>query len=119
MPRLGQNCLRRLVRRTSRPSSSSVTLSTSAGMTTRRDLATRLPGWCELRRATPMTPRARERRVIQLETCLHAAQHEATPAHVAAADEVRWEHQAITKDGQEQIHVLAGGDAAEQHDLTV
>ena len=48
-----------------------------------------------------------------------AAEHQSAAAHVAAADEVGREHQALAEDRQQQVDVFAGRDAAEQHDLAV
>src|SRR4029450_8039949 len=45
------------------------------------------------------------------------ADHQSPAAHVAAPDEVDGKPQTLAQHGQERIDVLAGGDAAEQHDL--
>jgi len=60
-----------------------------------------------------------QRHVFELEAGGHAAQHEPTAAHVAAADEMRRERHAFPEDRQQHVHILAGRNATEQHHLAV
>src|SRR5262245_30885511 len=63
--------------------------------------------------------RAHDRRVGELAALLNAPQHQASPTHVAPADEVRGKEDALGEDGGEHVHVLRGRDAAEKDDLRV
>jgi hypothetical protein len=45
-----------------------------------------------------------------------AAQQQPAAAHVAATDELRRKAQPLAEHVEQQVHVLAGGDAAQQHD---
>src|SRR6266705_1639192 len=75
--------------------------------------------WFQLWRPLSVSDRAGERNIRQLEFCRDAAEHQSTSAHVAAADEIGREHQALAEDRQEEVHVLSRRDAAEQYDLAV
>src|SRR5262245_60149688 len=73
----------------------------------------------QLRRALAMADRPGDRAIAQLLTAASGAQQEAASAHVAAADEGLGEHQALAEHVEQRIDVLAGGDAAEQHDAGI
>src|SRR5205823_11813829 len=75
--------------------------------------------WFELWRPLSMATGAGERHIRQLEARHDTPEHQSPAAHVAAADEVGWKHQAVAEDRQQQIDVLARRDAAEQHDFAV
>src|SRR5687768_10217518 len=110
MPRSGQNSLRRLVRRTSRPATSMATLSVSVGSVT-TDLATRLLQRLEPGRTLSVADGAGNGHVFEFEARLDAPQHQTAAAHVAASHEVNREHQALAENRQQQIDVLPRGHA--------
>lgn len=66
-----------------------------------------------------MTHRAGDRRVFELDPGRDAPEHEPAPAHVATADEGRRKHQLFAKDRLQDLHIFAGGNTSEQHDLAV
>lgn len=59
------------------------------------------------------------RHVFQFESRRDAPKHQPAPAHVTAADEVVWKDELPAEDRQQQIDVLAGRHAPEQHHLTL
>jgi len=73
----------------------------------------------EARWAGSTPHRAGHRDVAQLAPVARAAQQQAAPAHVAAADELRGKDQARPEDVLEQIDVLTRGNAPQQHHLAV
>src|SRR5262245_50316716 len=70
-------------------------------------------------RSLAMPDRAVDRAVGQLLAAASRAQQQTAPAHVAASDEGLREQQALSEHVEEWIDVLAGRDAAEQHDARV
>src|SRR5215203_4217478 len=55
--------------------------------------------------------------VLQLRVLAHGPQQHAAALHVAGARELAREEQPVAEDGEEQVDVLAGGDAPQEHDL--
>src|SRR5687768_6827365 len=124
IPSAGQNGLRRLVSRTSRRETVSVTLSVSVGIRAIAVLATSLlrrPCTCcaaarqnpadrsELGRALAVARCAGHRGVIELQTGEDTPQHEAAAAHVAATDERGRKHEAVTKNRLKHLDVFSRG----------
>src|SRR5262245_50788635 len=100
IPSSGQNGLRRLVSRTSRPATGSTALSVSTGILTRAmaiDVRSAFSQRFELRRPFPVAHRALERDVLQLAVGEDRAQHQAAAAHVAPPDEVDGEQQPLAE----------------------
>ena len=79
----------------------------------------RLPHWLQSWRARAVARRALDRHVVQLETGRDAAKHQSSAAHVATSDEMMRKQELPSEDREQQVDVLAGCDAAEQHDLAV
>src|SRR5262249_57136101 len=66
---------------------------------------------------SPRAQRAAQADVRELGAGARAAKQQAAAAHVAAADEIGGEPQALAQHRQQRVDVLAGRDAAEQHHL--
>lgn len=66
-----------------------------------------------------MSDRTGDAHVVELTARVYGAQHQPAAAHVAAPDEMDREHQSIAENGEQQVDVLAGGNASKQHDLAV
>src|SRR5438132_2366217 len=73
----------------------------------------------KFRRLAPIARRLEDGNVGQLFAGLNTTQHEATAAHVSAANEFGGERKAFSKDRKQRIHVFRGCDAAQKHDLTI
>ena len=72
------------------------------------------PGW-----PLSLTHGTGNRHVVELEPVLHASKHQPAAAHVASAHERRWKQEPLAKDRQQHFDVLPGGDAAQQHHITI
>ena len=59
------------------------------------------------------------RDVLQLSSGVHASEQQPSTAHVAAAHEVRGEEQPLPEPRAKDVHVLRGGDAAQQDELAL
>jgi len=60
--------------------------------------------------------RAGDRDVVELHAGSRTAQHQPAPTHVAAAYEVSRKKQSLAEDRQQDVDILARGDASEQND---
>ena len=134
MPSSGQKGLGRLVRRTFRPSTSSSTSFTPFGISTRGTAPARRrasfarltrTGWVLTSSAPepaaggrgPCRTAPSHGNVVELLVVAGTAQEEPAPAHVAAPHERRREEQPRAEHLGQHVHVFAGGDAAQEHDL--
>ena len=86
------------------------------------DLRTYEPDAC--RRVEPWRPDTvadgpSHRHVCQLLACRGAPQHQTSAAHIAASDKLLREQQPVLENRLQDVDVLRGGDAAEQHDRAI
>ena len=59
------------------------------------------------------------RHVCQLLVCRGTPQHQTSAAHIAASDKLLREQQPVLENRLQDVDVLRGGDAAEQHDRAI
>src|SRR5439155_5248309 len=77
------------------------------------------PPRVELGRACAVAHGAVDRDIAQLAALVGAAEHQPAAAHVPAADELRGKQHARAENSCEKLDVFSGGDAAQQHHVTL